>query len=796
MKTVAFSEVRITLLFAIVLAVCAVTGCGAAASSSPVQAEESAPPAISCSASQEAVTLGGVVTITAVASSPEGRPLTYSWSASSGTISGSGNTATLNTTGAATGITTVTCKVADNQGLTASTTTAVTVNAVPVSTPPTISCSANPTAVTAGGSVAVTALASSPEGRPLTYSWSASAGTISGSGNTATLNTTGAATGITTVTCKVADNQGLTASATISVSVNAAPVSTAPTISCSANPTAVTPGGSVTVTAVASSPEGRPLTYSWSASAGTISGTGNTATLNTSSAATGITTVTCKVADSQGLTASTTTTVTVNASTQPTLSCSANPSIINQGATATITAAGSSPQNLPLAYSYSTSAGSISGNNTTATLTTSGASPGIITVTCNVDQQGGDTASATTTVLVQSLTGVQALTNFQFTDSVGVNVHLSYIGTVYSTNFPQVMQSMIDLGVKHYRDGLSQDAPSVQYENAESLGKAGIMGDWLMDIHDTASTINSAYANAPDAVAAFEGPNEDDAQAGPTITAFMQLLHNTVRNNPATAAMPIIAPSFQDVASFKTQGNLSSLINFGNMHNYFGTFNPETGPWGGPFYNCGGYGGIQFDICLAQMVAVGEPVMSTETGYPSSQGLSDAIIGRYELRILFNSLRVGVSRTYLYELIDDPSSPTYGLLTDSFTPRPDYTAIKSVISLLKDVSFTRPGKLDYTISGQTQSVYQLLLQKSDGTFYLAIWLGVQSADAQDPSKVYNIAPQNVTLSTSTPIGGATTYVLDDSGNMTSTPTELTNGSLPIVVTDRITLVALSPGQSH
>ncbi len=128
--------------------------------------------------------------------------------------------------------------------------------------------------------------------------------------------------------------------------------------------------------------------------------------------------------------------------TPPTVSCSANPSIINQGATATITAAGSSPQDLPLTYSYSTSAGSISGTDTKATLATSGLSAGLITVTCTVDQQGGGTASSTTHVLVQSVTGTQALTNFQFTDSVGVNVHLSYIGTVYSTNFPQILQSM------------------------------------------------------------------------------------------------------------------------------------------------------------------------------------------------------------------------------------------------------------------------------------------------------------------------------------------------------------------
>ena len=126
-------------------------------------------------------------------------------------------------------------------------------------------------------------------------------------------------------------------------------------------------------------------------------------------------------------------------------------------------------------------------------------------MTCTVDQQGGGTASATTNVLLQSVTGEQALSNFQFTDSVGVNVHLAYGDTVYAEQFPQIMQAMISLGVKHYRDGLNQYAPGFQYENAEMLGKAGIKADWLMDFNNSAGIINSAYANAPDATAEFRG---------------------------------------------------------------------------------------------------------------------------------------------------------------------------------------------------------------------------------------------------------------------------------------------------
>jgi hypothetical protein len=765
-----------------------------ASASTDVSVTAPLPPTIRCSANPATVALGGSVALAAVASSPEGRPLTYSWATSSGVLSGSGSTATLNTSGAAAGAITVTCKVADDQGRTASATTAITATAP---APPTITCSANPATVKLGGSVALTAKATSPEGRPLIYTWSTSAGSISGSGSTATLNTSGAAAGSIAVACKVADSQGLTASASTRISVTA-PAQVPPTVTCSANPSTVMLGGSVAVVSQGSSPDGGPLTYSWSTTAGTISGSGNTATLNTNGASAGNITVTCKVADNQGLTASATTAVTANASSSnpPTVRCSANPSIINQGGTTTITATGGSAQNLPLTYSYSSSTGSISGTGSTATLATSGASAGTVKVTCTVDQQGGGTASATTNVLVQSATGEQALSNFQFIDSVGVNVHLGYSGTVYTTQFPQIMSSMISLGVKHYRDGLTQNAPPAQYENAEMLGLSGIKADWLMDINNSASVINSAYTNAPDATATFEGPNEIDADAGPEVLTFMQLLHSTVGGNPTTAAMPVIGPSFKQVSSFATQGNLSSLINFGNMHDYFGNFNPETGAYGSNFFNCGGYGSLQFDICLAQLVSVNEPAISTETGYASGAGLSDAIIGRYELRTLFQSLSLGVKRTYLYELIDDPSSANYGLLTSGFSPRPAYTAIQNVLSLLKDVDLPQPGKLDYTLAGQTQNLCHLLLQKTDGTFYLAIWLGVASADPNNPSNVYNVAPQNVTLNINTPIGAAMTYSIDDSGNMTSTSAQLTNGSLPISVTDRITLIALSPGPSQ
>ena len=91
---------------------------------------------------------------------------------------------------------------------------------------------------------------------------------------------------------------------------------------------------------------------------------------------------------------------TVKAFEPPTIGCSANPSTVNPGDSSTITANGVSPQNRPLTYSYSATAGTVSGTTGTATLSTAGAAPGPITVTCNVVDDKGQTASQTTTVTV------------------------------------------------------------------------------------------------------------------------------------------------------------------------------------------------------------------------------------------------------------------------------------------------------------------------------------------------------------------------------------------------------------
>jgi len=179
------------------------------------------------------------------------------------------------------------------------------------------------------------------------------------------------------------------------------------TLACSASPDSVFPGDPITVTATAGmlNPKLNAV-YSWSGDG--VTGNGTTATVNTGSLAPGTYTVKCGVKEGkpgkEGLkpweTADSTATFTVKKFEPPTISCSANPSSINAGDSSTITATGMSPQNRPLTYSYTASAGTVSGSGTTATFSSAGAPAGPIEITCNVSDDKGNTGSATTTLTI------------------------------------------------------------------------------------------------------------------------------------------------------------------------------------------------------------------------------------------------------------------------------------------------------------------------------------------------------------------------------------------------------------
>jgi hypothetical protein len=145
----------------------------------------------------------------------------YAWTATGGKLaSPSTATSSIDTTGLAAGTYTANATLTDpkeKKNNSASCSTSFTVKPF---TPPSVTCSASVTTVKSGETATITANATSADGAQISsYAYTTSAGRITGSGTTATLDTTGVPGSTVNVTVTATDSHGLSASCTASVGV-------------------------------------------------------------------------------------------------------------------------------------------------------------------------------------------------------------------------------------------------------------------------------------------------------------------------------------------------------------------------------------------------------------------------------------------------------------------------------------------------------------------------------------------------------------------------------------------------
>jgi outer membrane protein OmpA-like peptidoglycan-associated protein len=174
----------------------------------------------------------------------------------------------------------------------------------PVNHPPVAACSATPTSVFAGAgdTVAVHVNASDPDNDPLTYSYTATGGAVDGTGPEARWNSTGVTPGNYTVTAQVNDGKGGTASCATDIKVEERP-NRPPTATLSVERSPILPAEHTGITCTGSDPDGDPLTYSYTASGGQVTGTGQNASFDATGLQPGTYTVKCTVSDGRGGTA-------------------------------------------------------------------------------------------------------------------------------------------------------------------------------------------------------------------------------------------------------------------------------------------------------------------------------------------------------------------------------------------------------------------------------------------------------------------------------------------------------------
>ncbi len=190
--------------------------------------------------------------------------------------------------------------------------------------PPNASCSAQPAEVMVGEPITVNATVNNFNPKhTITYNWTSTGGKITGKENTASIDTNGVAGGNYTATLHATDpkaknNNEASCSANFTVKE---PPKNPPTMSCTAAPPSLQAGGTSTITCDCKSPDNAEVSVAgWNSSGGTVTGTGNTATLSTAGASPGTITVNATCTDKRGLSSTATSQVTIEEPPKPTVS--------------------------------------------------------------------------------------------------------------------------------------------------------------------------------------------------------------------------------------------------------------------------------------------------------------------------------------------------------------------------------------------------------------------------------------------------------------------------------------------
>jgi hypothetical protein len=326
-----------------------------------------------------------------------------------------------------------------------------------------------------------------------------------------------------------------------------------------------------------------------------------------------------------------------------------------------------------------------------------------------------------------------------FRNSVGVVTHLVYYDTAYA-DYRRIVTKLDELGVRHVRDGVyANPAPqwrdwnerhyrAVEYAAAHGIRFTvgmGEPGSPFGTLHDLIGVVKGRLRGA---IEALEEPNEfDHFTGGPRwrsrLTAYDRDLYRAVKADPSLRSLPVIGPSLGLWASEKALGDQEAWLDVGNVHPYTGGLSPN------PTH-------LHSALALTRIVSGRKPIWATEAGYNTAlrartgqPPVSEHVGAVYTLRTFLEHFGDGVRRTFTYELIDEKPDPNdrdpeqhYGLLRNDFTPKPAFTALKNLLTLVgRGGEEPRLRPLSMRLSGADEGVRELVLQKADGSYLVALW---------------------------------------------------------------------------
>ena len=230
-------------------------------------------------------------------------------------------------------------------------------------------------------------------------------------------------------------------------------------------------------------------------------------------------------------------------------------------------------------------------------------------------------------------------------------------------------------------------------------------------------------------------------------------LYQGVKGDPLLARYPVWSPSETGAQTDNTglqflevppgAGTLmpagTKFADFANVHNYiYHPHSPNPGDnkvWNaadpsaasqvdGLYGNFGrtwrkwfsGYSQPQLDSL---------PRVTTETGAGITDQITEEMQGMHLVNLYLAQFKRGYRYTSVYLLrdrTDEGGNQTFGFFRPDYSPRRAAVYLHNLTSILADKGrVEQAGRLDFTIRDQPDTVHELLLQSSDGSFKLVVW---------------------------------------------------------------------------
>ena len=394
------------------------------------------------------------------------------------------------------------------------------------------------------------------------------------------------------------------------------------------------------------------------------------------------------------------------------------------------------------------------------------------------------------------------------TDAIGVNTHLTYTDTSYR-DFTVVRSDLQYLGVHLVRDSLTSEAVLPRFR---ALGDDGISFDVLVKQQAGGEPVAWQLAEtktlAPH-VRSIEGPNEvntwpvhqDGLTGFPAATAMQRRIYGSVHGEGRAGirtGTPVLGYTLGGGSphEFREIGDISGVVDAGNAHIYFNHGVPP-------------YDTLVRQLNYQAQTTPHRPMVITETGYytapdatPRWGGVTAQVQAKYTLDLLLDACKLGVDQTYLYELMDEKPDPAgtdreshFGLFNADGSPKPVATGMHNLFQLLQDGS--GKGKdiddstLDYSLAGMPSSGNSLLMRKTDGSYWLALW---NEPEIWDATTRQEISQPDIPVSLTLAVPARSIHVFDPMQGTKAIHVSSAVDHVDLQLPDHPLLVEIVPGK--